>query len=111
MKYNKTQSETQAINEGRIITMACYKAKNCALAEHIANYNGVKYKFEQSESPTGKGIFIFYFYPDTYYKAFRIGSMAERPELYEEEVNKLVATWEKKFQSLVVEKKPFEEDS
>jgi hypothetical protein len=97
MKYQLTPIEEEGINAGNIITMACYNAKHAAMAELITKHLNITYKIEQSESPTGKNIYLFFLYPDTYWKAFRAGDMANVPELYQDELKHIIPTWENVF--------------
>jgi hypothetical protein len=87
MKYIHTKDEEVQINKGTLLTYAAYGAKSAALCEYVCKYHGITFKAEESESPTGKKIFIFFLTPTTIYKAFRAGSMLEKPELYEEEIS------------------------
>lgn len=97
MKYNLSAIEEKGINEGNILTIACYNPNHASIAELIVKRNKIKYKIEQSESPTGKDIFIFFMWPDTYYKAFRVGDMANCPELYKDDLVDIIPTWELAF--------------
>lgn len=100
MKYELTQSEKQKINAGEIITFAAYTPQKAALCEYVANRNDIKFKYEKSESPTGRQIFVFFLYPNTFYKAFHAGAMLERENLYKEEFEKYTSNWAEVFNLL-----------
>jgi hypothetical protein len=98
MKYELTTKESQQLSSGELITHAAYDAQSAALCQYAADYNGIKFRAVLSESPTGKRIFIFLFYPDTFYKAYRLGDMLARPELYYENYKELLKNvWEERF--------------
>lgn len=104
MKYEPTETEKRGMDDGRILTIACYNAKHAAMAELITKKQEIPYTVQQSSSPLGKNIFIFFLYPDTYYKAFRVGDMLNCPDLYQDELVKIIPTWETTFNLLNNEK-------
>ena len=104
MKYNLTEDEKKGIDDGRILTIACYNSKHAATAEFITKNQGIPYTVQQSESPLGKNIFIFFLYPNTFYQAFRVGDILNCPDLYQDELVKIIPTWDNTFNQLNHEK-------
>lgn len=98
MKYQLTVKEKQQLETGELITHACYHAKAAALCEYVGKYNRITYRFERSESPTGRQIFICFFFPHTLRSAYRLGDMLSREELYTEELR--LGDWNEKFNAL-----------
>jgi hypothetical protein len=99
MKYQLTSEEIKKINTGEIITFPCYKADDGALCEFICEKLALKARFKQSESPTGRHIFIFFFYPTTFYQGYRIGGILENPSLWKDELTS-IPQWENRFQRI-----------
>ena len=52
----------------------------------------------------GKNIFIFFLYPNTFYQAFRVGDILNCPDLYQDELVKIIPTWDNTFNQLNHEK-------
>jgi hypothetical protein len=95
MKYELSPDEKRKLNTGEILSHACYDANAAGLCEFIKKNQNVRCRFQESESPTGRKIYICYFYPTTFYQAYQIGSMLNRPELYQDFV--AVTEWEVRF--------------
>jgi hypothetical protein len=99
MKYVITREEKEEINKGNILTIACYSAKHCAIAQYAMTATKIPYKVEPSESPTGKNIFIFFLYPKTYYQAFRAGDIVNNQKMFEEPASAWLLMWEERFKA------------
>jgi hypothetical protein len=100
MNYELSENEKKSLNDGSIVSVACYNAKDAAMVDFITKLLHLKHKVVESESPSRRQIFIFFLCFDTFREAFRAGEMIKSKDLYKDESAPFVNTWKRKFSSI-----------